>query len=161
MRPRQRVSLAGAGLAALVVAGALFWSGERAWPAQAGLQGAALWRGTLPLTARIAGHAHALPPVAARCINCHGGESGASASASAAGRDPLDGAAPVLTARHLREPTARRGGPPSRYDAAAFCTLLRTGVDPASVLLPRHMPRYEITAADCDALWIHLTEMPA
>lgn len=149
MKQRQRVQLAAAALAALVVAGA-WWPREWGGPAHAGLHGAALWSGASPLTARIDGHANLLPPEAARCINCHSGAVEVSASA-----------APVLTARHLREPMARRGGPPSRYDAAAFCTLLRTGVDPASVLLPRHMPRYEITDADCHALWLHLTRMPA
>jgi hypothetical protein len=122
-------------------------------------QGAALWRGDLSLTARIAGHPNALPAAAARCINCHGAVRGV--LASAADTDLAELGAPTLTARQLREPRARRGGPPSRYGAASFCTLLRTGVDPASVLLPREMPRYEITDADCTALWIHLTRNPA
>ena len=113
------------------------------------LQGAALWSGDRPLQARIAGHDQTLPPVAARCINCHGGTVNPSTEGV--------GSAPSLTARYLREPLARRGGPSSRYDVAAFCTLLRTGVDPSAVLLPRHMPRYTVSDADCQALWAHLT----
>ena len=110
-------------------------------------RGAALWRGEQPLVGRIAGHDRALPPEAARCINCH---TGATTSPDATQ------AAPLLTAHHLREAVPRRGGPPSRFDEAGFCTLLRTGLDPAAVLLPRHMPRYEIGDADCAALWRHL-----
>ncbi len=157
MHPR-RWQLTAVALVTLVVGGAL---GPRwgAGPSAEGLHGAALWSGGLPLTARIVGHAHALPVAAARCLNCHAGA--VAASAPAAGLAPVDGPAPVLTARHLRESRPRRGGPPSRYDAASFCTLLRTGVDPAAVLLPRQMPRYEISDADCGALWVHLTRKPA
>ncbi len=150
MKRLQRGQRTSAALVWLLMAGVL-WPADGGSPAEAALtlnlQGAALWSGDLPLTARIAGHDHALPPRAARCINCHGG---------ATGGDPLAGTAPQLTARYLREPVARRGGPPSRYDAATFCTLLRTGVDPTSVLLPRHMPRYTISDAECAALWNHL-----
>ena len=55
----------------------------------------------------------------------------------------------------------RRGGPPSRYDAAGLCTLLRSGVDPAHVIILRTMPRYDINDADCQSLWLHLTAPPA
>ena len=137
-------------LAGLLVAGALWPAVAGGGPAPMALQGAALWSGDRPLQARIAGHDQTLPPAAVRCINCHGGA--VNADADAVGR------APPLTARHLRAPLARRGGPPSRYDVAAFCTLLRTGVDPSAVLLPRHMPRYAVSDADCHALWAHLTD---
>lgn len=116
-------------------------------------RGAALWRGALPLEGRIAGHAQALPVAASRCINCHGADAVPSVAGQAGGGVP-----PVLTAHHLRTPQPRRGGPPSRYDAAAFCALLRSGVDPAKVLLPRQMPRYAIDDADCRALWTHLVQ---
>ena len=118
-------------------------------------RGGALWRGELPLMARIAGHAQALPTAAARCVNCHA--SAAVASAGSATLVALDSAAPVLTAAQLRTARSRRGGPASRYDAQAFCTLLHTGVDPAGVLLSREMPRYTLEPRDCQALWTHLT----
>jgi hypothetical protein len=112
-------------------------------------RGAALWSGAQPLDGRIAGHAQPLPASAARCLNCHG--------VTATAADPArDSTAPPLTARHLLQPQPRRGGPASRYDAAAFCTLLRTGTDPAAVLLPRQMPRYTIAEVDCRALWTFL-----
>lgn len=120
---------------------------DAAAEAAVGQAGSALWRGERPLVARIAGHTSPLPPQAARCINCHGQ---AEATRS-------DAPIPVLTASHLRQATARRGGPSSRYDAATFCQVLRSGVDPAAVLLPRAMPRYEIGEADCTALWQYLT----
>lgn len=131
----------------LVLAGLRFWLVPPAEPPVADGRGAALWRGEQPLVARIAGHDRALPPEAARCINCHGGVT--------TSLDALP-AAPRLTAGHLREAVSRRGGPPSRFDEAGFCTLLRTGLDPAAVLLPRHMPRYAIADADCAALWQYL-----
>lgn len=104
--------------------------------------GAALFEGARPLQARVAGHDERLPPEAARCINCHG----------------ASGFAPRLSAQALQQPQARRGGPPSRYDAASLCRLLRTGVDPAWVMVPRAMPRYDIANSDCEALWRHLTD---
>lgn len=103
-------------------------------------EGAALFEGRLPLAAQVVGHDERLPTEAARCVNCHGGT----------------GFAPRLDARSLTEPRARRGGPPSRYDAASLCRLLRTGVDPAWVMVPRAMPRYDITERECEALWLHL-----
>lgn len=135
------------GLLTLVLAGLRFWLVSPTEPSVADGRGAALWRGEQPLVGRIAGHDRVLPPEAARCINCHSGVTPP--------RDAIQ-AVPPLTARHLREAVARRGGPPSRFDEAGFCTLLRTGLDPAAVLLPRHMPRYAIADADCAALWQYL-----
>lgn len=103
--------------------------------------GAAVADGRVPLAARIAGHAQVLPPAAARCGNCHAG--------TQAIGGPLDAA-------HLARPVARRGGPPSRYDADALCRLLRTGIDPAWVMVDRAMPRFEISDVQCRALWDHL-----
>ena len=122
-------------------------------------RGRELFTGAAPLNGTIAGHTSALPPPAARCVNCHaigsagpGRAGAASAAASAASFGPL------LTVQGLTGLVARRGGPPSRYDEAAFCRLLRQGVDPAWVMVPRSMPRYELNDADCRALWAHLTE---
>ena len=120
-------------------------------PARRGFE---LFSGAASLQGTIVGHASALPPAAARCVNCHAtGSAAAPASvASAASFGPL------LTPQGLTGAVARRGGPPSRYDAPAFCRLLRQGVDPAWVIVPRSMPRYTLTDADCHALWAHLTE---
>jgi hypothetical protein len=136
------------GVAALVIAGlqarALHEAdlGERAFD------------GRVPLVARIVGHEAVLPPLAAACANCHlpnrvpAGPGGAAAADASLG--------PRLHRAGLTEAAPRRGGPPSRFDEGAFCRLLRTGEDPAGVLLPRAMPRYEIDDAGCSQLWRHL-----
>lgn len=113
-------------------------------------RGAALFSGDRPPVARIRGHADPLPADAARCSNCHGAKGGARPDAG----QPF---APELTREYLLLPTARRGGPKSSYDEAAFCRALRSGVDPAWVTLQRAMPRYELDDAACSALWAHLT----
>lgn len=104
-------------------------------------QGLALYLGQAPLPAQLRGHEEALPGHAARCSNCH------------EGAQPIG---PRLDAAWLAQPQARRGGPPSRYDAASLCRLLREGIDPAKVLVSRAMPRYTLTDSDCAALWAHL-----
>jgi mono/diheme cytochrome c family protein len=120
-------------------------------------RGRQLFDGELALPARIAGQDFALPAQASRCVNCHGPARGDAAS-QAAGAQRIG---PALTAGTLTDAVRRRGGPPSRYDAASLCTLLRSGVDPAHVIILRTMPRYEITDADCRSLWLHLTDLPA
>ena len=120
---------------------------------QRGLQ---LYAGAAPLQGTITGHATALPPAAARCINCHAiGTAGPARAGSAP-----SSFGPVLTRERLTQRIARRGGPPSAYDEAAFCRLLRTGIDPAHVLIPRDMPRYELAEADCRGLWLYLSSLP-
>jgi len=118
-------------------------------------RGFELFSGVLPLQGTIVGHTSALPPSAARCINCHAIGSAAPAPPSASAAAPFG---PLLTPQGLTGAVVRRGGPPSRYDASAFCRLLRQGVDPAWVIVPRSMPRYALTDADCHALWAHLTD---
>lgn len=56
------------------------------------------------------------------------------------------------------KPGRARGGPPVAYEAATFCRTLRTGVDPAHVVLPRAMPRFEVDDVQCAALWDYLTQ---
>lgn len=107
-------------------------------------RGAALFYGARPLPGRIASHLGGLPPAVLRCANCH---------AVGAGPAVARSIAPRLGRASLALPQARRGGPPSAYDAAALCRLLRTGEDPARVLVDEQMPRYEATLADCAALW--------
>ena len=119
-------------------------------------RGRQLFDGELALPARIAGQDFALPSQASRCVNCHGPARG-NATSQAAGAQRIG---PALTARTLTDAVRRRGGPPSRYDSGSLCTLLRSGVDPAHVIVVRTMPRYEITEADCRSLWLHLTDSP-
>jgi hypothetical protein len=122
---------------------------DRARAADREASGAALWRGDWALTARLSGHEQVLPGQASRCINCHGAADRAA-----------PGGGPRLDAGYLTHSVARRGGPASRYDEAAFCRLLRTGIDPAAVMVPREMPRYDIDDADCAALWQFINRAP-
>lgn len=126
------------GLSAALCAAAAVW----VFDASAAARGLALYGGRAALEARILGHADALPAEASRCVNCHAGQTTLGT--------PLDAA-------HLLRPLARRGGPPSRYDEATFCRVLREGIDPAWVQLPREMPRYTLSDEDCRALWWHLS----
>ncbi len=129
-----------------------------AWgPAQANealSAGRALFLGQQPLPARLATQPAALPPAASRCINCHSAPGLASASAVPGGSASYG---PALNSAWLLQLQARRGGPPSRYDAPRLCRLLREGVDPAGVMLPPAMPRYTLDDAQCRQLWTLLT----
>ena len=118
-------------------------------------RGRKLFEGEVALAARIVGQDFGLPAEASRCVNCHGGPI-ASSSPAVSQR-----VGPALTRAALTDAVRRRGGPPSRYDDASLCKLLRSGVDPAHVIILRTMPRYEISDADCRSLWQHLTDPPA
>lgn len=145
-----RLPFVAAGSLALAALGFGLWGlsdmpqqeGDRAAVRQ---QGERLFDGRAPLVARLAGHAHPLPADAARCIQCHG--------VVLPGGETF---APRLTAEHLRQRLPRRGGPPTAYDVRSFCRVLRDGVDPAQVILPRSMPRFVIDDAQCGALWTYL-----
>ncbi|MGF6527722.1 hypothetical protein [Variovorax sp. PvP013] len=102
------------------------------------------------LHGRLAGHASDLPPQATRCVNCHAA-GGAAASPATAAFGPSLGPATLTRA------VSRRGGPPSRYDAASLCRLLRDGIDPAWVMVDAAMPRYAVSDAQCEALWARLS----
>lgn len=115
-------------------------------------RGRQLFEGEVALAARVVGQDFSLPAEASRCVNCHGG---ATASSSPAVSQRVG---PALTRAALTDAVRRRGGPPSRYDDASLCKLLRSGVDPAHVIILRTMPRYEISDADCRSLWQHLTD---
>jgi hypothetical protein len=110
-------------------------------------RGEALFMGTASLPGRLAGHDLVLPTLATRCINCHGSDAVVPATGAVA---------PSLTRQRLTSLLSRRGAPPSRFDAVSLCRALRSGVDPAQVLLPTSMPRYEATDAQCADLWAHL-----
>lgn len=138
--------------------------------------GAAIFAGRQPLPGHLRGDGMALPTQATRCTNCHATDAGLSAdgiagavptgakagTVTADGQAPATGApaaanfAPRLNATQLAQALPRRGGPPSRYDATSLCRLLRTGVDPAGVMVQRAMPLFEASDADCQALWQYL-----
>lgn len=122
-----------AGTSALADASAA--TGRRMFFGDASLQGA------------IVGHPEALPPRLAACANCHEGAGLAAASFG-----------PRLNGTRLTEMRGRRGGPPSAFSPASFCQMLRTGVDPASILITRQMPRYTLDDNQCLGLWHYLTE---
>ena len=120
---------------------ALYWSGEGA-------------------VARLRGDTTVLPADAARCANCHEPSGQSSVQPSVQPADAAVAFGPRLDAR-LAQALPRRGGPATAYDAAALCTLLRTGLDPARVLVQRAMPVYEIDNAACAALWQALSQREA
>lgn len=111
-------------------------------------QGESLFIGRRPLVGKIRGHQSRLPPGVVVCAHCH----------LPSTPDGGTAAAPILDRGLLLEPRERRGGPPSAYDVSSFCKLLRTGVDPAYVLIDRVMPMYELSDAACTSLWQFLTE---
>ncbi|MES2889261.1 MAG: hypothetical protein V4739_14805 [Pseudomonadota bacterium] len=136
-----------AGLAAWLV-GLAGWAG----PAGAApTEGERLYTGAIPLPGRIWGHERDLPQEASRCTNCHV-RSARPAAASA----PATVVGPLLSADALGSLRSRRGGPPTRFDAVSLCRLLRHGIDPAEIVVPRVMPRYTVSDAQCRALWQHL-----
>lgn len=106
--------------------------------------GRALFMGTSPLVGRIAMHQGHLPSEVLRCANCHESEASPPVALTVA---------PRLDRSRLLGAKERRGGPASSYDLTAFCTLLRTGEDPAHLIVNVQMPRYELSARDCENLW--------
>jgi hypothetical protein len=152
-----KVSRWQAGLMLALLLGAGVWAYQRAQQRAAVERGDRLFHGEAALSARIVGHTMALPATVSRCMNCHETRSTAvSAAASAVAGGQAGRYGPALDHATLAQPQARRGGPPSRYDAPSLCTLVRTGVDPAQVMIPQTMPHYEIGDADCAALWAYL-----
>ena len=116
--------------------------------------GAELFDGRRALVASVQGQELVLPPFAVRCVNCHDlGPTATDRSASA----PLANFGPAISGASVAADQARRGGPPSHFNASTLCRLLRTGVDPSDVLVTRAMPRYRISDAQCNALWEHLS----
>jgi hypothetical protein len=111
-------------------------------------RGAALYHGKEPLQGRIRGHDDVLPPETVVCANCHSAKSTSRLSGSPA---------PQINSSLLLEMRQRHGGPPSRYNQAAFCRLMRTGSDPAYVLIAREMPAYDLSNDQCASLWLYLS----
>jgi len=110
--------------------------------------GADIYHGRAKVEARVNGEL--LTGAAAACVNCHG----AQRQGVAEGRTQPS----PLTATALGGKQARRGGPPSAYDGEALCRTLATGVDAAGVMLAQTMPRYALTAGQCQALSAFLLE---
>ena len=139
------------GLAALLcLAGVAGSAGAAdALPGAAVTRGQALFVGEAPLVGRIALHPTGLPPEVLRCANCH---------ASARSPQVARTVAPALTRAWLLGPRERRGGPVSIYEGDSFCRLLRTGQDPARLVVNMQMPRYTLSEQDCADLWRYLTE---
>lgn len=125
---------------AMVVAGTAVAAGVRE-------RGEAIFVGHEPIQGTIRGHRSSLPPDTVKCVNCH------------KAKDPQSppSPAPVLTRSLLFDKIPRRGGPPSSYDAASFCKMLRSGIDPAYILISRVMPVYDVDDAQCASLWGFLT----
>ena len=145
------------GVSLLLLLGAGAWAYQRAQARAVIEHGDRLFHGEAALAARIVGHTMLLPATVSRCMNCHETRSTAvSAAASAVAGGQAGRYGPALDHATLAQPLARRGGPPSRYDASALCTLLRTGIDPAQVMIPQTMPHYDIADTDCAALWAYL-----
>ncbi|MDZ7812202.1 MAG: hypothetical protein U5L74_03400 [Ideonella sp.] len=151
---------------ALAAAAAWWWQSQQALRAQRAEQdqrasvqrGLALFSGASPLQGRVVGHHEDLPAAAVACINCHGDAASerprlAAAADAAASAGLAPRFAPPLTAQHLALPLKRRGGPASHYEAASLCRLLREGLDPATVMIPQTMPRYQLSDTQCADLW--------
>jgi hypothetical protein len=115
----------------------------------AGAAGCHMFFGETPLQGAIVEHDRPLPPGVVACANCHLGDT----------RSTSDGSfAPSLSRSILTELRRRRGGPPSQFSVASFCRLLRTGVDPAYIVISRKMPRYVLDDEQCLDLWHYLLE---
>ena len=125
--------------------GAILWPGPLPDFAR---RGSALYHGRHALKGKIRGHDEFLPADAVRCANCHEAARGGQLGRLTA---------PRLDRSLLVDSRQRRGGPPSQYNRQSFCKLLRTGVDPASILIARQMPIYEMDEDQCTSLWIFLT----
>jgi len=111
--------------------------------------GQRMFLGETPLQGEIAGHAEPLPARTVACANCHLGAGGTVTGS------PF---APVLNRSRMTQSSVRRGGPASVFSPASFCRMLRTGVDPAYVLITRQMPRYTLSDDQCLDLWQYLME---
>lgn len=112
--------------------------------------GQKIFSGQVPLKGKIAGHQDKLPAQVAKCVNCH--------TPTQRRRPGQNEYAPLLTPAWLLQPHVRRGGPAFAYDQQSFCQTIRTGTDPEHVILNRAMPRFELNAQQCQALWAFLTE---
>jgi hypothetical protein len=114
-----------------------------------GTAGCRMFFGETPLQGAIVEHDRPLPPEVVACANCHSGDTRSTSG---------EALAPLLSRSMLIELRRRRSGPPSQFSAASFCRLLRTGVDPAYIVISRKMPRYVLDDEQCLDLWQYLLE---
>jgi hypothetical protein len=119
--------------------------------------GRALFLGERPPAARMVGHTIDLAASVVHCANCHRHEPRGDRSGDRQGGSTSQDFGPALTHDRLTRPLRRRGGPPSVYDRPRLCRVLREGIDPSSVMISQAMPRYNVTDAECEALWAYLT----
>ena len=149
--------------AAALLAGAA-WMARQAH--QHGMQverGRAIFHGERTVAGKLEGHDSALPALATRCDNCHEARNAAPlnspnapSGAAVTGGAGADTFATPLDRERLSTLKPRHGGPKSAYQLAQFCALLRTGVDPAYIIVRTIMPRYDISDAQCADLWAYL-----
>ncbi|MFL9886046.1 hypothetical protein PQR66_23610 [Paraburkholderia agricolaris] len=143
-RPAARASIGFVLAAAALLVNAVH-AADAAGQCEAADLGCAIFNGQHALAAQLRGDDRTLPASTTRCINCH------------TQTDPAGAFAPPLTRDYLLDAVNRRGGPPSHYDLASFCRVLKNGVDPAGVVLRKSMPHYQISDAECTALWRFIT----
>ncbi len=145
------------GLALLAIV--VFWQQHAAGQRRLG---EALFHGQAALSAHLSSHAELLPAIASRCSNCHEQVNRLPTPASAGSTGPVAqravSYAPPLTSEELTQPRKRRGGPPSAYGSGEFCELLRSGTDPAHVIITTDMPRYAATNEQCQQIWAYLVD---
>lgn len=151
---RMRWGLLLVALALCLASGGGYWW----WQQQARLaEGEALFRGEAVLAGVLAGQSQALPSMATRCSNCHETRQPVPLADKASSPVSAGTYASPLSALWLQQARLRHGGPQTRYDARSLCQLLRTGVDPAMIMVSTVMPRYQATDAQCAAVWTYLT----
>lgn len=160
-RQRRRVTVVKIGLALTLICGSLAlglrWRGDE----QRRERGKVVFFGNADLPGRLAGHATALPRFASRCMNCHQTLDAVPVSPAEASRGLLPVVSKTFAApldrTWLSVPRSRHGGPPTAYDPASLCRLLRTGVDAGHVMVSTVMPRYDVSDAQCGDLHAYLT----
>jgi hypothetical protein len=112
-------------------------------------RGQAIFRGEVVVAGTLEGHDMPLPALATRCANCHEARNTPPGARSGPYAAPLN-------RDWLSTPRSRRGGPASLYQSRDLCAVLRTGIDPAHIIVPTIMPRYEISEMQCADLWAFL-----
>jgi hypothetical protein len=112
----------------------------------------------VPITASLTGHTEPLPNIALRCANCHLHQPKDASIDPAGNAKASNRFGPLLMRDSLTELRPRRGGPPSAFNKISFCHLLRTGIDPAQVIVDQTMPHYVVSDQQCQDLWNYLTE---
>jgi hypothetical protein len=137
-------------LALLVAANNSAAAADRSGPARGPERGKRIFHGLDAVQGKVQDNGTALPAQASKCINCH--------SAQAPG-GALAGSAQYLSATTLSRKMSRRGGPAYFYDQPNFCNTVRTGVDPAGIVLEAKMPRYQISDTQCADLWLFLSRI--